>query len=90
MPVNWFIGIAQAKQPEPDPKAKKPRIEYAPIPEKTRPHPKLYGLTQDVEISTPQGVVDAFAGDLLLVTDSELWVVPPEKVPLGWGLKIQE
>jgi len=84
--VSWWIGTAKARELQPE--RQKAQASYTPIPPKQRENPRLYGLTQDCEIYTPQGVVEALAGDLLFVTDSELWVLPPEKVPLGWAIKI--
>jgi hypothetical protein len=89
--VNWWFGVARARenQPEPEAQKRKPQASYTPLVARPQEKPKLYGLTQDCEIYTPHGVVEAVAGDLLLVTDSALWVIPPEKVPIGWALKVE-
>lgn len=86
--VNWWLGTAKAREQEPQPEKRKSQAAYTAIPPKAQGSPKLYGLMQDCEVYTPLGVVEALAGDLLFVTDSGLWVIPPEKVPIGWGLKI--
>lgn len=85
--VNWWIGLAKAKEPQPE--RQKVQASYTPIKIKPASAPKLYGLAQDVEIYTPSGIVDAKAGDLLFVTENNIWVIPPEKVPLGWALKVE-
>lgn len=89
--MAWWLGTAKARESEPEPqkrKAQPPHEKPPAIPKNSAP--ALFGLTRDVDIHTPAGLIEAKAGDLLVLyaEDKQIRVIPPEHVPLCWGLKV--
>lgn len=80
-----FWGVKE----EPEPERKKAIAPYVKTPPLGNRERKFYLLSQPTVILTPQGYVEARAGDVLEARDTGLWVLAAE-VLKAWGVEIKE
>ena len=79
-----FLGVGREPEPEPTKGRTLRPIVLKPLELKR----ELVALERDCELSTPQGIVDAKAGDLLVPWNNAIYVIPPDKIPPDWAFKI--